>query len=176
MQLISLQTKQNKIMKKILYLFIFVLIGFTSHAQFKIGAHVGAPSGDVSDFYSTTLGVDLYKMFGTDRNGLLKLGIASGFVNHFGDEVKIETFSTNIDNAQFIPIAGAARINFLLFTVGPDIGYAFGISDGLDNGFYWKGVAGVKLLKILEIDLYYSSVTIDDTNFDSVGIGALLRF
>lgn len=163
-------------MKKILYLFVFVLFGFTSHAQFKIGAHVGVPSGDASDFYSTTLGFDAYKMFGTDRNGLLKLGIASGFVNHFGEEIEIENYSSSIDNAQFIPIAGAARINFLLFTVGPDVGYAFGISDGMDNGFYWKGVVGVKLLKILEIDAYYHNVTVNEVNLGSVGIGALLRF
>jgi len=163
-------------MKKILYLFILVLIGFTSHAQLKIGAHVGAPAADASDFYSTTLGLDVYKMFGANRDGLLELGIASGFVNHFGKEIKIGNSSSSIDNAQFIPVAGAARVNLLLFTVGPDVGYAFGISDGLDNGFYWKGVIGVKLLKILEIDAYYSSVSVDEANFGSIGVGALLRF
>jgi len=163
-------------MKKILFITAFALFTFSVQAQWKIGAHVGVPSNDASDFYATTLGVDVYKMFGTDHKGLIKLGVASGFVNHFGDEVKIDTYTSSVDDAQFIPLAGAARINFLLFTVGPDIGYAFGISDGMDNGFYWKGIAGVKLLKILELNFYYSSVTIDEANFDSVGIGALLRF
>lgn len=156
-------------MKKVFIVLLFALCTMAVQAQWKLGAHVGVPSGDFEKLYTTDVGFEAYKMFGTDRNGLLKLGVGSGYVSYFGDG--------DIENAQFIPLAGAARLNFLLFTIGPDIGYAFGISDGLDNGFYWKAVAGVKVLKILEIDLFYQSTSlIGESSLGSAGIAALLRF
>lgn len=155
-------------MKKVGIVLVFTLFVTVVQAQWKLGAHVGAPTGDYSSFFSTEAGFEAYKMFGTDRNGLLKLGIGSGFNSYIG--------KNEIDNAQFIPVVAAARLNFLLFTVGPDIGYGFGVSDGLEDGFYWKAVAGVKVLKILEINLYYNSYNLEESSLGSAGIAALLRF
>lgn len=155
-------------MKKLVVVLVIAFFALNVNAQWKLGAHVGAPVGDYSELFSAAAGFDAYKMFGTDKNGLLKLGVGSGFVNYFVDG--------GDDNVQYIPVAGAARLNFLLFTVGPDIGYSFGISDGMDNNFYWKAVVGVKVLKILEIDAYYHSVIIDEYDLSSVGIAALIRF
>lgn len=173
----QMKQKALKHMATVLLIGLFILVSPSVKAQFKIGAHLGVPSGDVSDFYTTALGADFYYMFGTDPNGFLKLGLASGFMNYFGDDVGIEEYSTKVDNAQFIPVAGALRIQLLkILTVGPDIGYGFGISDGMEDGFYWKGVVGVNLFDFLEVDAYFHGITIEESSFGSVGLGVLFEF
>ena len=173
----QMKQKAFKHMATVLFIGLFIIVSSSVKAQFKIGAHLGVPSGDVSDYYTTALGADVYYMFGTDPNGFLKLGVASGFMNYFGDEVDIEGYDTKFDNAQFIPVAGALRVQLLkILTVGPDIGYGFGISDGMDDGFYWKGVIGVNLFDFLEVDAYFHGITIDESSFGSVGLGVLFEF
>ena len=156
-----------------------LLLSTSLKAQFKIGAHLGAPVGDFSSFYSAALGADAYYMFGTDPNGFLKLGVASGFVNFFGKEVDLEPYESDVkvDDAQFVPVAGALRIQILkIITVGPDIGYAFGVSDGMEDGFYWKAVAGINLFDFLEVDAYFNGASIDESSIGSVGLGVLFEF
>lgn len=168
----QMKQKTFKHVATVLFIGLFIIVSSSVKAQFKIGAHLGVPSGDVSDYYTTALGADVYYMFGTDPNGFLKLGVASGFMNYFGDEVGNESY-----NAQFIPVAGSVRVQLLkILTVGPDIGYGFGISDGMDDGFYWKGVIGVNLFDFLEVDAYFHGITIDESSFGSVGLGVLFEF
>lgn len=172
-----MKQKISKYTKAVILISVFIIAGSSVKAQFKIGAHLGVPSGDISDYYTTALGADVYYMFGTDTNGFLKLGAASGFMNYFGDDVGGESYSGKVDNAQFIPVAGALRIQlFKIITVGPDIGYGFGISDGMEDGFYWKGVVGVNLFDFLEVDAYFHGITIEDSSFGSVGLGVLFEF
>jgi len=113
-------------------------------------------------------------MFGDSKDALLKFGVASGFLNYFGDEVDGVSF----DDAGYIPIAVAARITFLsTFTFGPDIGYAVSVSDGGDGGVYGRAVLGLDIGNTIELNAFYHLVKVKaGLDFGSGGIGALIVF
>ncbi|MCA6073504.1 hypothetical protein [Fulvivirga sedimenti] len=170
-------------MKKLLIIAIICAMSATANAQIKFGGHFGVPVGDLSEFYSFTLGADLYYMFGHNPDGFLKFGVATGYINYFGSTVDILGQDVDIDNASFIPIAGAVRITILKFiTFGPDFGYGFGVSNGIDGGFYWRLVGGIDFGNAVEVNLFYHSISADgggegssNTSFNTLGIGLLFQ-
>lgn len=176
-------------MKKLLLFATLFFIGISVNAQFKIGGFVGAPIGDASDFYKVTVGADVYYMFGSNADAFIKFGGASGFIDYIGDDrdhldyfpnenlMKSSISSGQYDDAQFIPLAVAARINILgTLTVGPDIGYAFGINDGNDGGFYAKAIVGIDLFNRLELNAFYHAIVLDGITLGTLGAGVLFVF
>lgn len=160
-------------MKKLLILFSFILVAQTSFAQFKIGPVVGIPTGDAGDLYSLMAGADLLYLFGGNPDALVKLGAATGFYNYFGDD--IDGFS--IDDAQFIPLAAAARVIIASTIVaGADLGYALALGSESDGGFYWKLVAGIDLGNVMELTAFYHSISQDGYTLGAVGAGLLFEF
>jgi len=163
-------------MKKGLVFIMLLCFVFTAKAQFKIGVNGGVPVGDYSDFYKFNVGVDAYYMF-RDPDKFFNLGAAAGFINYFGDEVDVLGTTVEYDNAQFIPVAAAARFTlFSLLTFGPDIGYGIGLNEGMDGGFYWRSVLGLDFGNRLEIDTFYQSISVDGTTLGSIGAGLLIEF
>ena len=69
-----------------------------------------------------------------ESEGAVQFGLASGYVTFLGDEI----LGIEIDNASFLPLAGALRYGASdSFGFGADIGYAVGLApDGNDGGFY----------------------------------------
>ncbi len=170
-------------MKKFIIIAMLCAVSATANSQIKFGAQLGVPVGDVSDFYSFTLGADLYYMFGHNPDGFLKFGVTTGFVNYFGKTVDIAGTDVDFDNAQFIPVAGAVRITLFKFiTFGPDFGYGFGVNKGIDGGFYWRLVGGIDFGNAVEVNVFYHSVAADGggdsegkSSFNSLGIGLLFQ-
>ena len=145
----------------------------TAFSQFKIGPNIGIPLFDASDYYSLEAGIDLLYLFGDNPDALLKFGVASGFYNYFGDEID----GFDIDDSQFIPIAGAARIIVLkTLVVGPDIGYAVGISDDSEGAFYWKLVAGIDLGNVIELTAFVHGIPESGFTYGAAGLGLLFEF
>lgn len=164
-------------MKKLVFLLMLaalLAVPKSAFSQFKFGPQAGVPTGDASDYYSFVLGLDAYYMFGNNPDAFLKFGAASGFTNFFGDD--IDGSNESIDDAQFIPVAGVARITILdTITFGPDIGYGIGINSGNDGGFYWRLVAGLDLGNVLELHAYYQNTIVDSFNYGAVGAGLLIE-
>ena len=64
----------------------------------------------------------------------------------------------DLDDAMFLPIAAAARLKvFGLFGAGADIGYAIGLTDYLDGGFYFRPVVTFDIADTIELNASYES-------------------
>jgi hypothetical protein len=161
-------------MKKFILIACFVLFNLsTINSQtFKIGASAGIPMADAADVSSFVLGVDAYYYF-TDQDAFFEFGLNAGFRNFFGDTI---IGDISIDDGQFIPVAAAARLKFFgIFSGGADVGYAFGITDYLDGGFYIRPVVGVDILDILELNLSYENIS-DEATWGNLNVGFLFQF
>lgn len=157
-------------MKKTILIIAALALAVSVKAQFKVGASAGLPVGDLSDLYDVSLGIDLYYLAGKP-DGLLSFGGGAGFINYVG----ADTPAGRLDGSSYLTLAGAARLNILFLTVGPDLGYGFALSEDRTGGFHWRAVAGIKLL-IFEFNVFYHSVANDVFNQNAVGVGALLVF
>ncbi len=162
--------------KLLLAAFIAVFSVTVMQAQtFKIGATAGLPSADASNFSSFVLGIDAYYYF-TDIDDFINIGGTVGYRNFFGDDVNILGLTVPVDDAQFLPVAVAARLKiFGLFGAGADIGYAFGLSDGLDGGFYFRPVLTFDIWDAIELNMSYESIT-DFANWGNFNVGVLFQF
>ena len=162
----------------------FFVASFSAEAQidrtnFRAGVNAGLVVGDFSEAYSLTLGVDIYQHWGVSKE--LDLGIATGFSNAFGEKESSSvggvTVQTEFDNAQFIPVAGSLRIYPTSgFKIGADVGYAIGLNEGNDGGFYYRPSMGVDVSGgSTEINVSYFAVN-GDVNFSTVLLGFLILF
>ncbi len=158
----------KKILISLLALFIFGSV--QAQGTFKIGLMGGVPTSDASDLSNLVLGADAYYMIGK-KSALFRLGPTIGFRNFFGKEIS-EGFE--FEDAQFLPIGAAARVNIIgIVNLGADLGYAVGITDGLDGGFYFRPVVALGLLQILELNFSYESIS-DAATWGNFNIGVLL--
>lgn len=163
-------------MKRIFLTLTAVLFAMSMQAQLKIGATGGVPTGDPADFYTFDFGADIYYYFLGADDELLNIGATAGYQHFVGDDITIGNITETFPAAQFLPLAGAARINLLkLLEFGPDIGYALGLNDGNDGGFYWRFSAGLDF-GTFELNAFFYNVSIETANQGSLGIGLLYDF
>ena len=158
---------------------------FDSHKHFKLGAHLGLPTGGASDVSSFEAGLDAYFMLG-NIDSWINLGITGGIRNFFGDEVDVLGTTVEFDDFTYLPVGGAARVKlFGIVEGGADIGYAFGISDGADGVFWVRPVVGIDVADTIEIFAAYDILTTDDFSdgsftsdgsFGSIQAGILFEF
>ena len=163
-------------MKKIVLVLALVL-GVSVNAQegFKAGLNFGAPIGDAGDFASFSLGIDVAYMFEVSDN--FDAGIASGFTNGFTDDISILGATIEVDDVQFLPIAAAGRFKMAdKFSIGGDIGYAIGINDGNEGGFYYRPTFGYNLTDKIETTLSYTGISRDGGSWDTINLGIGYRF
>jgi hypothetical protein len=170
-------------MKKIILSAVAVFaFGFANaqEGQFKIGAHVGLPLGDIKDSHSLNLGADvayLWKI--TDE---FKAGVTTGYTTYLG---KTETVDLgplgriDVENEAigFIPVAGTAQYSLTenLF-VGADLGYAIYASSGEgDGGFLYQPKFGFQTEKI-EVYAGYKGITSDGATISSINLGFNYKF
>jgi hypothetical protein len=160
-------------MKKIkLVLVLAIMSTFALQAQtFKVGATLGLPMADAADISTFVLGVDAYYYF-TDIDDTVEIGATAGFRNFFGDEID----GFEIDDAQFVPLAAAARLKlFGIVSGGADIGYALGITDFLDGGFYFRPVVGIDIADTIELNASYENIS-DAATWGNFNVGVLFEF
>ncbi|WP_223033535.1 outer membrane beta-barrel protein [Hanstruepera marina] len=152
-------------MKKLLLVAVFTVFSLTSvKAQegFSIGAFIGLPVADGGDFATFSIGVDATYQFSINEK--FSVGPTVGFSHSFGDEY----FGLDYDDTQFLPIAGAGRFYINeMFTVGLDLGYAVGINDGNDGGFYFRPMFGYNINERIQLNASYRGVSssYDDTYY-----------
>jgi len=164
-------------MKKIFLFVATVVLAFSSvnSQTWKVGASLGLPAADAADISNFVIGVDVYYYF-TDIDDFINIGATAGFRNFFGDEFTVAGQTVSVDDAQFLPLAAAGRLKFFdVFSAGLDVGYALGISDGLDGGFYFKPVVGWDILDFMEINLGYESIS-DAATWGNLNVGVLFEF
>jgi hypothetical protein len=64
---------------------------------------------------------------------------------------------------------------FGVLSGGADVGYAVGISDYLDGGFYIRPIIAVDVLNILELNMSYESIS-DEGTWGNFNVGFLFQF
>lgn len=160
-------------MKKLLLLTVFLVAFVTSsNAQFNSSlALTGAiPTGDVKNQSSFALSADLY--FLKDINSALLLGVTSGYTIYFGKEFNNGIATIDGPNFSYLPLAGAVRFKLSEdFSFGSDLGYAFGLSDNVNGGFYYKPTVGFNLGNNNQLQLSYQGISEDGFTANYVGIG-----
>jgi len=156
-------------MKKLILVFALALTSFAASAQFSLGASFGLPTGDADLGYTFALGIDANYMF--ESEGEVNFGVATGYLTYFGDEI----LGVEIDNASFLPLAGALRYAASdKFTLGADLGYAVGLApDGNDGGFYYRPMVAYGIGENTSINLSYSGVSVDGGTFSNIGLGIM---
>ena len=157
------------------------MIGFGVQAQegFKAGVNLGLPVGDAGDASNFSVGVDA--VYHWEVSDAFYAGVATGFTNAFG---KTETFSDGgitaeieFEDVQFLPIAASGRFAASEdFKVGADLGYAVGISDGNDGGFYYRPIVGYNVAEKIELNLSYTGISLDGGTWSTINLGVLFAF
>lgn len=161
-------------MKKIFLIAALAVFGFTSvQAQeggIKLGVNFGLPVGDLDEVSSFNAGLDFAYLF--DAADSFQVGPMVGYSHFF---LKSE-FSDFFDDVQFLPVAASARFfasEDLFF--GADLGYALGINDGNDGGFYYRPKVGYNLGPV-SLLLLYSGVSNDGSTASSLNLGVEFGF
>jgi hypothetical protein len=164
-------------MKKLLIVAFVTIMGVgAANAQEGIlngGLNVGVPTGDANDFYGLTLGAELNYMYPVADG--FTLGPSIQYSHFFGKDVEVLGGSSiEVSDASFLPISGAARFNVSdKFVVGANLGYAVGLSDGLDGGFYYRPLVGYKIGDTTQLNLSYSGITNDGVDVNNISLGVM---
>lgn len=161
-------------MKKLLLAAFVAIIGVSSiNAQEGVlngGLNVGIPTGDTNDFYGLTLGAELNYMFPVAEG--FTLGPSVQYSHFFGKDYDFGGITFETEDASFLPISGAARFNVSeKFVVGANVGYAIGLSDDYDGGFYYRPVVGYKVGERTQLNISYSGISNEGLDLNSVNLG-----
>ena len=150
---------------------------YTDRDNFKIGVHGALPVGDASEISSIGLGLDVSYNYGISK--VFDLGIATGFTNAFVNTDDSVENLTSFENVQFVPVAGVLRIfphvrsrlNF-----GADVGYALGIDEGNEGGFYYRPTLAFNVNRGTEVTATYSAVSLSGGTWSTATLGLLFGF
>ncbi len=157
-------------MKKLILLLVLTCIGFgTVFSQgLRLGINAGIPVGDASDFTNFQLGGDIAYMI--DLAGIVSVGPMVGYSHFFGDSGTEGSLTFEVDDVQFAPIAASGRFNLMALALGLDLGYALGLNDGNDGGFYYRPQVGFSLGR-LGLIASYQGISLDGDNISSINLG-----
>ena len=159
-------------MKKLFLSLSFIAIAFTANAQFtpNLVLTAGLPVGDVEESTSFALSADLYFM--KPVNESFDIGVTTGYTIYLGKDYNNGVIEYEADNASYLPLAGAFRFGLSEdFSIGADLGYAFGLSDNTDGGFYYKPVVGFNIGDSSQLMLSYQGISEDGFTPNYIGLG-----
>ena len=159
-------------MKKLFLVAVLALVGFTATAQdgFRAGISGGLPIGDAGDLSTFAIAVDLGYLF--EISDGFDAGVTTGYSHSFGDEIDILGTTIELDDVQFIPLAASGRFQVApSFTLGADLGYAIGVNDGNDGGFYYSPRAQYSVSDAIDIVVAYRGVSADGGSWDIISAG-----
>ena len=164
-------------MKKLLIILAIFGIGITSaHAQkhFTFGLSGGIPLADVDESHSLHASADI--AYRVDLIKLLDIGGVVGYSHYFKKDDTIDLGFYDNDDLQFITAAGTARLRILaILFAGTDIGYAIGLSNNTDGGFYIRPQIGLNL-GVANVLVTYSNISADGATIAAINGGVEIKF
>lgn len=152
-----------------------LLFGLGSNAQsagqFKIGANVGLPLGDIKDATSFSAGIDAAYLWNISDK--FQASATVGFQNFF---LKKEWKDEGFSDFNYIPVAASGQYSIVPeFFIGADLGYVITASGGEDGGgFYYLPKVGYQQSK-WEVFAGYRGVS-NDANFGAANLGFNFKF
>ena len=163
-------------MKKTVLFFALLISGLAVQAQegFNLGINFGLPTGDASDISSFSLGIDANHLWSVADS--FDAGVATGFTNAFGKSQEILGFDVEFDDVQFLPVAAAGRFHASdRFRVGADLGYAIGLNDGNDGGFYYRPLVAYGITEKIEANFSYTGISLDGGTWSTLVLGFMVN-
>lgn len=163
-------------MKKVLFIMLLTVASLGKmNAQEGVwngGFNVGIPTGDTKDISSFTLGAELNYMFPVAEG--FTLGPSVQYSHFFGKEYEFGGITVEGSDTSFLPVSGAARFNISdSLVLGANVGYAFGLDDDNEGGFYYRPVLGIKVGESSQLNITYSDINNDAINFSNVSLGIM---
>ena len=141
-----------------------------AQGEFRAGLSGGIPIGDAGDFATFAIAVDLGYLF--EISDTFDAGVATGYSHSFGDDISSGSITVEVDDVQFIPVAASGRFEVAPdFTLGADLGYAIGINDGNDGGFYYSPRAQYSVSDAIDIVVAYRGVSLDGDTWGIISAG-----
>ncbi|AOZ98236.1 MULTISPECIES: hypothetical protein [Flavobacterium] len=151
-------------MKKIILTTAAIFAFGFANAQsgaFKLGAHVGLPTGDMKDISSVNLGADLAYTWSVAEG--LDAGITTGYTTYLGKD--------GWDDASFIPVAATAQFTLTNnWFIGADLGYGIGVNDGNEGAFMYQPKFGYQMEKA-GLYVAYKGFSKDGFTVSSINLG-----
>lgn len=172
-------------MRKHILLSFFIVLSYQLTAQyvdrsfFKAGFHASTTLGDASDLANLGLGVDLYQHWGVSKT--IDLGIATGVQYFFGldstEDIGPTAVTIRGEDTAYLPAAGFFRFYpTKSINLGGDIGYAIGLNDFTEGGFYYRPTLSFDLSPTSALNFSYTAVQGDAITWSTVTGGVLFRF
>jgi len=163
-------------MRKLVIMAALAVFGLSVNAQgFKAGVNLGLPIGDAGDVSGFSVGLDVLHHWSVSDD--FSAGVATGFTNAFGKNIDVGIGSFEVPDVQFIPVAASGRFNASdEFSVGADLGYAVGINDGNDGGFYYRPIVGYGVSDNVELNLSYTGISLNGGTWSTTNLGVLFGF
>lgn len=148
--------------------------GYGQQGNFTVGVNAGIPVGDFEELSSFNLGADVAYRYDIIAEQFA-VGALVGYSHFFGESGEDEWGSWEVDDVQFLPVAASARVQMNSFFAGAEVGYAIGINDGNEGGFYYRPHAGYNFAGVGVI-ASYSAVNNDDFTVATLNLGLEFRF
>lgn len=159
-------------MKKLFLMAVVAVFGFANvNAQdFNLGVNAGLPVGDAGDISSFSLILDANYIW--EVSDQFDAGIATGYSHSFGKSKNLDGANLSHVDFGYIPVAGAGRFNVSeKFILGLDLGYAIGVSNGNDGGFYYVPKVQYGLSDKMDMIIAYRGVSLNGGSFDILSAG-----
>lgn len=160
-------------MKRIILLLFFTLIGISLYGQrgMKIGIHGGLPLNEFQDKASVMLGLDAGYRFALGE--VVDFGVMTGYIHGFPEKYHLD-YGVDLPSIQFVPLAGSVRIwPSNSFSLGVDVGQAFGINKDNNGGLYYRPTLGYLMGSQAEVNISYTGISLEGATWATVSIGIL---
>lgn len=154
-------------MKKLLLVMVAVAFSFTATAQdgFRAGISGGIPVGDAGDFATFAIAVDLGYIL--ELSDDFQAGVTTGFSHSFKDSDVMYA-----DDVSFLPLAASGRLALGdNFGLGADVGYAIGVNEGNDGGFYYAPRLSYSVGDAIDIVAAFRGVSKNGGSWDIITFG-----
>lgn len=149
-----------------------VTSAFSQEGNFTIGVNGGIPVGDAEELSTFNLGADVAYRFAFAEQ--FELGGVAAYSHFFGDSGEEGDVSWEVDDFQFLPLAASARFNASNFFAGADVGYALGINEDNEGGFYYRPHVGFNLGNIGILGSY-AGISRDGFTVATVNLGVEIK-
>lgn len=164
-------------MKKTLLL--IVLTTFTSQifAQegFKMGIQAGLPFNDFNDAVSVVVGADVSYMYPLGE--IVDIGPAVGFIHGFAETFQSFEVRRDLKPVQFAPVSAGLRFwTSNDFSFGGNVGYAFGVSDNVEGGLYYRPTIAFLMSSSVEVNLSYTAIELEESSWNTLTLGIVYNF
>ena len=172
-------------MKKHAYLLLFLVLGIQLNAQnvdrsiLKVGFYAAMPIGDASDLANVGLGFDLFHHWAISKK--FDAGLTTGIQYFFGVDSTIDIGSTSVttrgDDTIYLPAAALLRFFATkAINLGADIGYAFGLVESSESGFYYRPTLGIGVGNSTDLTASYTAIELEAGSWNTITLGLVVQF